>query len=371
MQIRAAVISGDERVPTIETLELGALRADEIRVRIVAAGLCHTDQKVLQNAQPRPLILGHEGAGVVENVGTDVSDVAPGDHVLMSFDSCGHCPECIAGHPAYCLAFRARNFSGAREDGSVSATRSDGTAVHNRFFGQSCFATHAIATRRNLVVVPNDVDLATAAPLGCGIQTGAGTVFNVFDLTSNDTLLVVGAGAVGLSALLAANVVGARTFVSDPAPARCKMALELGAEAVFDAGDDTLAAVLAASDGGVTHSLVTAGIAAGFDLALNALGPRGMLGYVGAPATGSWEPDWGLVLRRGLSIRGVIEGDSDPQSMVPHLLQLWREGRFPYDRFVSFYPFGEIARAFSDASNGNAIKPVLRFTLSDSHPTDA
>ena len=175
MRIRAAVCRNEAGLPEIETLELEPPRAGEILVRLIAVGVCHTDIRVATRPMgPRPLVLGHEGAGIVEQVGEGVSDVAPGERVLISYAFCGECSACRHEAKAYCLECVPRNFGGSRPDGSSPLSR-DGEMVHGAFFGQSSFATHAICEVRQVVKAPDDIPLERLAPLGCGVQTGAFT----------------------------------------------------------------------------------------------------------------------------------------------------------------------------------------------------
>jgi aryl-alcohol dehydrogenase len=184
-----------------EQLTLEEPRADEVLVRMVATGICQTDLHVCRGhiPAPVPIVLGHEGAGIVERVGAAVKSVTPGDHVLLSYQSCGHCPSCWSGHPAYCDDGFAANFSGVRADGSGGLRTVAGEPVRGRFFGQSSFATHTLATDRNVVKVPSDLPLESLAPMGCGIQTGAGAILRALSMQSGAAALVFGVGAVGMA----------------------------------------------------------------------------------------------------------------------------------------------------------------------------
>lgn len=196
----------------LKNVTLDEPQNNEVLVRIVATGLCHTDISVRDQHLPVPLpaVLGHEGAGVVEKVGPAVTELAVGDHVVLTVDSCGKCPNCLGGLPTYCYQALPLNFSGRRADGS-STIHCDGVDISGNFFGQSAFAGYAIANERNAVKVPKDVDLALLGPLGCGIQTGAGTVMNKLKPGIGSSIAVFGVGAVGLSAIMAARVVGCTT----------------------------------------------------------------------------------------------------------------------------------------------------------------
>ena len=362
MEISAALVTSAEAPFAIEPVELEAPRADEVLVRVVGVGICHTDIVLKGGLAPFPLpaVLGHEGSGVVEAVGKDVSAVAVGDHVVMSFLSCGHCGQCEADAPAYCGDFMLLNYSGARPDGSAPLSR-DGQPLGSHFFGQSSFATHALARERSLVRVDKDLPLEILGPLGCGIQTGAGAVLRSLDLPRGSTLLVAGAGAVGLRAVMAARLRDCRRIiVIEPAAERRALALELGATEAFAPAPGLEAQVLALVPAGVDAALDTSGNPESLAVCLASLGIRGVLGLLGSAA-----PDTPLpghvngVLSRGQSIRGIIEGDSNPQAFIPQLLDYYRAGKFPFDRMMRSYPFAEINRAVEDHAAGRAVKAVL------------
>ena len=231
MKIRAAVLPAPHSSFAIEELELDEPRSNEVLVRIVATGICHTDLSVVEQdlPAPTPIVLGHEGAGVVERVGSDVRHVAPGDHVVLTFPSCGTCAKCVAGRAYFCEQILALALAGVRTDGSPTVRASD-HPVCGCFFGQSSFATHALAYARNTVKVPREAPLEMLAPLGCGIQTGAGTVLNVLKPGGSDTIAVFGCGAVGLAAVMAAHLSGCRTIIAvDRVDSRLELARDLGA----------------------------------------------------------------------------------------------------------------------------------------------
>lgn len=233
----AAVVHEEDGPFTIETVELEDPQADELLVEVSAVGLCHTDLSVRDQYYPTPLpaVLGHEGSGIVREVGEDVTGIEPGDSVVLSFDYDGTCRNCHEGDVAYCEEFFDYNFAGRRPGDGTSPLSTDGGAVSGRFFGQSSFTSHAIATERNAVVVPDDAPLDLLGPLGCGVQTGAGGVINSLDPQAGSSIVVFGAGSVGLSALLGAKLKGcAETVVVDLQNARLEVAEELGATATID-----------------------------------------------------------------------------------------------------------------------------------------
>ena len=212
--ITAAIANAPHDPFEIATCELADPQHGEVLVRVHACGICHTDMAVkLQHIPiPMPKVLGHEGAGIVEKVGPGTTHLRPGDHVLMSFGSCGECANCRDGALGYCDRFRDINLFGKQAGGS--ALSRNGTEIGGHFFAQSAFATHAIATTRNVVKVDDDLPLELVAPLGCGIQTGMGTVMHVLRPSAGTSIVVFGVGAVGLSAIIAAGIVGCSTMIA-------------------------------------------------------------------------------------------------------------------------------------------------------------
>lgn len=361
---RAAVVRPASRNFDIEAVSLDEPREDEVLVRIVATGLCHTDLIARDEVYPvpQPIVLGHEGAGVVEKVGARVTHVEPGDHVVLTFMSCGECPACKQQSPAYCHQLFGLCFGGARSDGSSAIRDARGEALHGHFFGQSSFATRAIAHRRNVVKVRRDAPLELLGPLGCGLQTGAGAILNVFRPKQGQSVAVFGAGAVGLSAVMAARHVGAvPIIVVDVVPDRLQLASALGADLAIDAREgNVVEQIRAASGGGVDFSLEATGIAAVLRQAIDALGQRGVCGIVGATAPAE-EASFNIadLMIGGKTIRGIVEGDSVPDQLIPRLVDLYLAGEFPIDRLVRTYSFDAIDQAVADAESGAVIKPIL------------
>src|SRR3954468_2117067 len=245
---RAAVVESGGAPFTLSDVELDEPGPREALVRMVATGLCHTDLGVASGglAFPPPRVLGHEGAGVVEAVGPAVTGVAPGDHVVLSFTSCGECRNCHGGHPAYCGTWLPLNLIGGRRADGTSTISRDGQPLGGHFFGQSSFAERALADERSLVKVDADVPLESIAPLGCGVQTGVGAVWNVLKPTTGSTIVVLGAGAVGLSAVRAAALTPATRIVAvDKVAERLALAIELGATHTVNTGEADLGQALA------------------------------------------------------------------------------------------------------------------------------
>jgi aryl-alcohol dehydrogenase len=362
MRITAAVVESKGAPFALQELELGDLRDDEVLVKIAASGICHTDLICRDQWYPVPLpaVLGHEGAGVVEAVGSGVTRFAPGDRVAMSYDSCGSCPACAKALGVYCHTFFEHNFAASRPADGSSALSRNGDLVHAHFFGQSSFATHSVAREGNVVAVDDSIPLEIVAPFGCGIQTGAGSVLNVFRAQAGTSIAVFGAGAVGLAAVLAARAAGcARIVAVDLRPQRLEVARELGATHVVDAS----AVDPVESIEPVDFSLEASGSPRALRAAVDCLTPTGVCGVAGAPAFGTEVSlDVNTILTGGRVVRGIVEGESVPSQFLPRLVELWRRGEFPVDRMMTFYDFDEIDRAASDAEAGTTIKPVLRMS---------
>lgn len=362
-----AAVARERGAPLVrEELELDDLRPDEVRVRMVATGVCHTDAVVRDGVLPTPLpaVLGHEGAGVVEATGDRVTSVAPGDHVVLSAAYCRHCARCRAGETAYCENLFAQDFGGAREDGSTALSK-DGERISSHFFGQSSFATLANVSESSVVRIDPEVPLETMAPLGCGLQTGAGAVLAELRPPAGSSFAVVGAGAVGLAAVMAAALAGCTTIVAvDRHPSRLELARRLGATHVVDTGGgaDLTAELVRITGGGADAILDTTAVPALLSAAARALAIRGTLALVGAAAPGTEVPfEIGESLQKGWTFRTIIEGGVVPQDFIPRLVTLWKQGRFPFDAMVRTYRLDQINDAFADSASGAVIKPVVVF----------
>lgn len=364
-EIRAAVVRDKGGPFKIETLTLEEPRRDEVLVKIVATGMCHTDMVARDKVYnvPHPIVLGHEGAGIVESVGEDVKEVAPGDPVVISYLPCNHCRPCYLGKPFYCVNTYALCFGGARLDGSTATHDQDGKAVHDHFFGQSSFGTFALANEGNVVKVPKDAPLELLGPLGCGIQTGAGAVMNALKVAAGTSFVVFGAGAVGLAAVMAARVVGATTIIAaDVVPSRLETAKELGATHVVDSKEqDPVAAVKEITGGGADFSLEATGRPEVLRQAIESIGITGTCGIVGAAPLGADACfDVNDVMIPGKTIRGILQGESVPKIFIPRLVELHSQGRFPFDKLVKLYDLDQINQAAEDSEKGGTIKPVIR-----------
>jgi aryl-alcohol dehydrogenase len=362
-ETRAAVVREKGGRFEIETLQLEEPRDDEVLVRIAGVGMCHTDLVVRDQYFPTPLpaVLGHEGSGFVERVGKSVTKVAPGDHVVLSFASCGQCANCRRGQLGYCLDLYGRNFTGARPDGSTPCCDAHGKSVSAYFFAQSSFAELALASERNVVKIDRDVPLDIMGPLGCGIQTGAGAVLNALKPEGGSSIAIFGAGSVGLAAIMAARVAGCAQIIAvDRMAARLDLATELGATHVLQASDDIAAQIVALTGDGVQYSLECTGLPGVVRQAVDCLRLTGTCGIIGVAPLGTEVTLDMNGLLFGRSVRGIIEGDSIPDIFIPRLIALWKQGRFPFDKLIRFFSLDDIEAAAKASESGEVLKPVLR-----------
>ena len=371
MKIAAAVVPARGQPFEIQELDLAPPRAGEVLVEIAASGMCHTDLHARDGYFPNlpyPVVPGHEGAGIVAELGAGVSDLAVGDKVVISFPFCGECEPCRAEHPAYCTEARALKSSGRRADGFTPMSR-HGAPVYSCFFQQSSFATYAIAPAKDVVRLRADAPVDLLGPLGCGLQTGAGAVLNVMRPQGRSiagrSIAIFGVGGVGLAGLMAAKIAGCDPIIAvDVLSSRLALAKELGATHTVESARnlhlaETLAEIRDITGGGVHFSLETSAVPAVFRLAVDALRGLGTCVLVGSARAGTEASFEMPVLQGGRTIRGVIQGDSRPREFIPQLVDLFMAGQFPLDRLVTRYNFVDINQAAADATSGMTIKPVL------------
>jgi aryl-alcohol dehydrogenase len=363
MKIKAAVVREKSGLFQIEELDLEEPREDEVLVRIEGCGICHTDLSARDQLTPSPLpiVLGHEGSGVVEKVGSRVRKVKPGDHVILSAMFCGTCASCKKGKPDICASTFALNFFGTRADGSVTM-RKNGEKVHGSFFGQSSFASHALANERNTVKVPEDIPIEILGPLGCGVRTGAGSVIHSLDIRAGSSIAVFGAGSVGMNAILAASLSGcARIFAVDLVEEKLARAAGFGATHTIHAGRaDPVREILKVCEGGIEYSIDCTGAPKAIRQAVDVLAPGGVCGLIGAPPPGTEVNLDVLHFLPGRRIVGIMGGDAIPEIILPQLIDLYRQRRFPFDGMIRFYPLDGINDAVRDLETGKTIKAVLR-----------
>lgn len=365
MEITAAVTRAKSAPFQIEQVELDAPQAHEIVVQMVASGICHSDIGARDQLLPIPLpiVLGHEGAGVVTATGEAVTKLKVGDHVVLSRLSCGQCSECVAGRSNFCDRLTGLNLAGCRPDGSTGLCAS-GERLNGRFFGQSSFATHALAHERNATPIDPEFDLRLAPAFACGTLTGAGAVLNGLKPEIGSSIAIFGAGAVGLAALLAAVAVGCTTIIAvDRNPQRLALARDLGATHVVHAGDAPLAqAIRAIVPAGVDFSIEATGVADVARASADCLRAGGICGLLGiGPMGQDLRFDHLQLALMGITVRGFPTGLAEPDLLIPRLIALHAAGRFPVERLVTHFPFPEINAAIAASCDGSAIKAILLF----------
>ena len=362
MKMKAAVTWGVGEPFSIEEVELAAPNDDEILVKIAACGVCHTDEAAKTQAIPVPLpaVLGHEGCGEVVEVGRNVREFRVGDKVGMSFGFCGTCRNCRSGHQHACENFNAINFGGVMADGTTRLSR-DGKPIAS-FFGQSSFAQYAVVNAESAVKLPcDDIDLKLIAPLGCGIQTGAGAVLNRLRPEFGSSIAVFGCGTVGMSAIMAARIAGCQKIIAVGGNANSlKLAMELGATHTVNRKEsgDIVGDIRAITGGGTDYSIDTSGVPDFVKKALASCRFMGTAVVLGATGDVTFNIQQEL-MGDAKSLIGIVEGDAIPKLFIPKLIEYYREGRFPFDRLIKFYPFEDINKAFEESHKGVCIKAVL------------
>ncbi len=364
MEIKAAVVREGKGPFIIENMKLSEPADDQILVRLVASGMCHTDLTCRDQNYPVPLpmVLGHEGSGVVEKVGRGVTKVQPGDHVVLTFYTCGQCEACLQGDPTSCANSFVPNFMGRGIHGECTMHDAGGHEMGASFFGQSSFATYALSYERNTVKVPKDVPLDILGPLGCGIQTGAGSVLNALNPPAGSAIVIFGGGAVGLSAVMGAAIAACTTIISvDIKDNRLALPKELGATHTINAASSNpVEEIMKILPRGSPYTLETSGVPAVLQQAIQICAAGGEVGIVGAPPMGATVTVEVNHLLFNRKLRGIVEGQAISDVFIPRLIALYKQGRFPFDKLIKFYEFDQINQAAHDSEGGSTLKPVLR-----------
>jgi aryl-alcohol dehydrogenase len=359
MKATAAVVHEAGKSFEIEYVELAEPKADEVLVKVIASGVCHTDEVGRLGAMvPLPAVLGHEGAGIVEKTGANVKGVQQGDHVVLTYASCGECSPCAEKKPYICVDFTALNCGGKMKDGTSRISR-DGNELNN-FFGQSSFATYAVVNVNNIVRVDKDVDISLLGPLGCGVQTGAGTVLGYLNAQPGTSIAVYGIGAVGLSAIMGAKVAGCKTIIAvGGTPEKLKLALTVGATHTVNRREveDVGAEVKKLSGGGTDYSVDTSGAPEMMLHSLHGLKDEGQAAWVAIGPALELNP---MDLASNKSVGYVVEGGLDPQKFITDMVSYYKAGNFPIDKIITFYELKDIDQAFADSHDGKVVKPVIR-----------
>ncbi len=372
LKIRAAVLEtmgaarpyATSRPLQIEELDLAPPGVGEILVRIKAAGLCHSDLSVINGDRPRPMpmALGHEAAGIVEQLGDGVNDLELGDHVVLVFvPSCGHCHPCAEGRPALCEPGAAANGAGTLLHGTRRLTR-DGRTIHHHL-GCSAFATHAVVSRRSAIRIDRELPFEQAALFGCAVLTGVGAVVNTAPVRAGSSVAVVGLGGVGLASVLGAVAAGARHVIAvDLADDKLALASTIGATHVFNAGmTDIVEAIREASAGGVDTAIEMAGSTRAFDLAYRVTRRGGTTVTAGLPpANATWPMPAVNLVAEERTIKGSYVGTCVPSRDIPRYVDLFRGGRLPVDRLLSgTLALSDINRGFDLLHEGRAVRQVV------------
>lgn len=366
MKIQAAVTYAQNAPFAIKDVEIGEPKEDEILTKMVGCGVCHTDEAVRRQELPVPLpiVLGHEGSGIVEKVGRNVTHVKPGDAVVFSPYSCGECEFCVSGHPAECSHMVEGNFMGTYADGTRRLKDENGTEL-SAFFSQSAFATYTITHKRNTIKLDGEgLDIALLGPLSCGIQTGAGSVLNILKPQAGSAIAIFGCGGVGVSAVMAAKIAGCSQIIGiDAVPERLQLAKELGCTDVVNGKEvPDIAAEILRISGGVANSLDTTGAPALVAAAIDSLKKMGTCALAATMGDREYSLQLGFKVQGNAArIVGVQEGDSNYPLFLPTLIKFYKDGLFPFDKMIKFYDFCDIEQAFEDSLSGKTIKPVIRF----------
>lgn len=363
---RAAILDAVGSALVVEDVELDPPGAREVRVRIEASGVCHSDWNVVTGASftPLPAVLGHEGAGTVIDVGESVTSLQPGDQVVLSWlPSCGRCRACQQGRLALCEVATALMGEGSLPTGGRRLRRGDGSPLQHYSY-LSTFAEHAVVAESCCVKLEPGTDLEVAALVGCAVMTGVGAVLNRARVEAGASVAVIGAGGVGLSAVMAARLAGAAQVVAlEPVASKRRLALELGATDALDGSDPgVLDALRTLTDGGPDYVIEAAGVNALVELAVAAVRPGGMVVGVGLPAGGSTAAiPWPEVVRSEKVLTGSFYGSARPALDMPMILRLHAGGRLPLDRLVTRrYGLDEVNEAFSDMVTGKVARGVIR-----------
>jgi len=374
MKIKAAVIEKmgaatpyEKSKPlAVQAVELDSPGNGEVLVKVAAAGLCHSDLSVIDGNRPRPtpMVLGHEAAGVVQELGPGVEDLSVGDHVVMVFvPSCGHCLPCSEGRPALCEPGAVANGAGTLLSGARRLHRNGGDVHHH--LGVSAFAEYATVSRRSLVKIDRELPLDEAALFGCAVLTGVGAVINTARVPAGSSVAVLGLGGVGLSSLLGAVAVGARRVVAvDLSDNKLGLARQLGATDTFNAGGaNAVEEIRAATGGGVEFAFEMAGSVRAMDLAYKITRRGGTTVTAGLPPpTHTFAlPQVNLVAEER-TVKGSYIGTCVPNRDLPRYIELYRRGKLPVDRLMSSrLKLDEINIGFDRLHEGKAVRQVVVF----------
>ncbi|AEO68462.1 uncharacterized protein THITE_2118006 [Thermothielavioides terrestris NRRL 8126] len=373
LQTEALVLSEAGGPFVLTPIVIQDLRPDEVLVEIKYSGVCHTDfwvqQGNLADVMGFPAIAGHEGAGIVRAIGSDVKNksLQVGDAVLLSFTACGDCDDCKHNY-SRCRMFGPLNLTGTRRQDGTSPTKLlDGRPVRSQFFGQSSFSRFTAAHELCVVKCPSPEDLAIYSPMGCGYQTGAGTILNVLKPRPDQTVAVFGAGSVGFAAIMTAASIPAKQVIAiDIVEQKLALARELGATHTINTAaiqGSVVDEVMKLTGGkGVDFAVDTTGVSAVVEKMLDCLAYAGTAASVGAPPRADKiTVNVGSFFAEKKNWLAIAEGDSHPPEFIPRPIDLHKQGKFPIEKICKVYPVADLKTAIADMKTGAVIKPIIQF----------
>jgi S-(hydroxymethyl)glutathione dehydrogenase/alcohol dehydrogenase len=367
LQFRAAVLRTPQTPLSIETVTAAALKPSDVLVRIRATGLCHTDLEVIEGAlrYPMPIVLGHEAAGIVEQVGPAARGVKVGDHVVLSWNPhCGHCFYCDRDSPILCEEYLGKGPQAVSFDGESRAALADGRELKQLMYLGS-FGEYCIVADQQAIVVPKEIPFDRACLIGCGVMTGVGAALNLGAIAHGDTVMVIGCGAVGLAAVQGARLAGAGKIIAvDVTPAKLTLAAKVGASLGIDASKEDAVAIARRETGGRGADVVieSAGSPAAFRTSTEAVRPGGQviwLGKIDVNQDASFR--WGSLMQEK-RIRRVSYGNARPRRDFPLLARAYLEGSLLLDDLISRrIGLDEINDGFAALKRGETIRSVVMF----------
>ncbi|MEZ5907934.1 MAG: zinc-dependent alcohol dehydrogenase family protein [Hyphomicrobiaceae bacterium] len=374
MKIKAAVLYeqgkprpyAQSRPLVIEELDLEGPGPGEVLVQVVGAGLCHSDLSTIDNSRPRalPTVPGHEGAGIVREVGAGVEGFAPGDHVVFVFSpSCGKCRQCRSGKPNVCSGFQGSRARGELQTGTRRLKLGGKDILH--YSGISCFAEYAVVVPNSIVRIDKDVPLHDAAMFGCAVQTGVGAAVNTANVRPGDVVAVVGLGGVGLSCLMGAAVAGAERIIAvDMSDEKLALARQLGATETYSAADaDCIKSIVDATDGGVDYAFEMAGSVKAMDLAYKITVRGGTTVSAGLPPVGGqFSVQHYAMVQDERTVKGSYMGSCVAHRDIPRFINLYKKRKLPIDKLrSSLVTLDEINAGFDKLADAATVRQILVF----------
>ena len=370
MKMKAAILDGfHQDLHWEDDVEIAEPRANEIRVKIVSSGLCSTDKAEQTNkwglGLPFPIVLGHEGAGIVESVGPGVTKFKVGDKVSMSTPWCGTCPACSSGMQWACERVDELEIRGVDYYGTPGPLSRNGKPVYT-LFNQSSLAEYSTIHINNCTKLPDDFDLRIAGPLGCGLRTGAGAVYNVCRPKLNEWVIITGTGAVGFGAMWIAKAMGARVVMVDILDHRLQMARELGADAVLNSkgmsADEMGERLKEITGGGAQNMVECTGVGLCYKGGMKALKMGGRCASAAFINELNFQY-FTTECQDCKNVQFVRMGNVEGDTIIPIMAELHQRGMFPFDKLIKFYPFHELMQAMEDSYTGAVIKPVILWDM--------